>query len=339
MKIEFNLTFEDYLEWQGARLHPKKSKAAMIVALAGFLFLGLGYAILRSSPQSNDFFPGGFFIMFGLFISVGAIPVGILSARHKPERARAELSGEFERFFTDRRALEADETGWRFTYGTAVNARLWDDLTIMRDAARTLILADTFVWYSLPKSAFKKEDLEDFKGLCERAISSTGKLCTVSVISTKLGYASAMTVHNWHRRRWTMLGLYGLAFMGLFFIGLVIWDAAPPWIATPAVALLLGVLWSMQNIYYRRDFDDDYAGHSFHYADILKDAICFRTATVFSKAKYRRLLRILETKHSFLLYLTADYFYIVPKLGFSAEHLSQFRELLRSPGQCGTSSG
>jgi len=65
----FNLTFEDYFEWQSANLQRKQSNAGLIVAFAGFLSLGLGYTILRSSPERNDFLlSGGAFLFGGLLL-------------------------------------------------------------------------------------------------------------------------------------------------------------------------------------------------------------------------------------------------------------------------------
>ena len=135
MKVEFNLTFEDYVEWRRPNSPQKLSSAyvisspGIILALAGFLSLGLGYAILRSSPEKNDFFPGGILLFGGLLATFAAVPVGLLTTRPKPGKTRVDLLREFERFYGDRRSLEADETGWAFIYGAAINKRQWADLT------------------------------------------------------------------------------------------------------------------------------------------------------------------------------------------------------------------
>ena len=343
MKVEFNLTFEDFLEWRRPNSSQKPSNAyvisspGIILALAGFLSLGLGYAILRSSPEKSDFFPGGILFFGGLLATFAAIPVGLLTARPKPDKTRADLLHEFERFYGDRRSLEADETGWAFIYGAAINKRQWTDLTSVREAQRTLILTDLFAWYILPKSAFSIEQLQNFKSLCEKALIPPEKLWSVSMVSTKADYARAFVAHNWRKARGTVLGLYVLGLTSVLFVGFVLADTSFL-LAVFAVTLLTLVLSIAPQLYYRRKFDQDYYSHSFQNADILSDAICFRasyglsviTAWEIKKIAHRWIVDVHETKRSFMLYVAPKLFYIVPKAGFTSDQLERFRELLRS---------
>jgi YcxB-like protein len=339
MKIEFSLTFEDYVEWQSPNVPRKQSNVGIILALAGFLSLGLGYTILRSSPERNNFFPGGFFLLGGLLATVAAIPVGLLVARRRPEKTRADLRSEFERFHVDRRSVEADETGWAFTYGTAVNKRRWTDLAYMREAQRTLVLSDTFAWYVLPKSVFSMEHLQEFKGLCGRALIPE-KLWSVSMISRKADYVRAMVAHNWYKARWAVVGLYALGFVCALFVGLIIADRLFV-LGVFAITLLALLLYSAQQWYYSQKFEQQYIWHSFQSATVLKDAICFRTASGLSvitgseikKIRYRWISDVRETKRSFMLYVSPKVFYLLPKAEFTPDQLAQFRELLRTRSQ------
>jgi len=337
MKIEFNLTFEDYLEWRNPNLTRKPSNAGIIVALVGFLSLGLGYAVLRSAPERSDFFPGGVLLIGGLVTTLAAIPVGLLTGRPKPEKTRADLLAEFARLYGDRRSLEADETGWAFSYGTAVNKRDWTGLASIREAQRTLILTDLFAWYVLPKSVFSKEQLQEFKRLCEQALIPPEKLWSVSMVSTRADYARALVAHNWRKAPGTVLGLYVLGFISVLFIGFILADTSLL-LGVFAVTLLALLVGAAQQLYYRRKFDQHYSSHSFQNADILKDAICFRAsfglsvirASEIKKIAYRWISDIHETKRSFMLYVAPKVFYIVPKAGFTSDQLDQFREFLRA---------
>jgi hypothetical protein len=340
MKIEFDLTFEDYLEWRSPDPSRKQSNAGIILACAGFLSLALGYAILRSSPESNSFFPGGTFLIGGLLTTFVAVPVGLLAARRKPEKTRAELLSEFECFYVERRSLEADDTGWAFMYGTGVNKRQWADLAYMREAQRTFILSDAFAWYVLPKSAFSEEQVQEFKKLCEQALIPADKLLSVSMVTAGADYVRALITHNWRKMRGTVLGLYVLGLVSVFFIALIFADTSF-FLGIFAVPIFALLLITAQQLHYRKTFDRDYVLRSFQNADILKDAICFRATTELSvvttseikKIKYRWITDIQETKRSFMLYVAPKLFYIVPKAEFTSDQVEQFRELLRTRRQ------
>jgi len=319
MKIEFNLTFEDYLEWQSANLQRKQSNAGLIVAFAGFLFLGIGYTILRSSPERNDFLPGGAFLVGGLLTTIAAIPVWLLTTRLKPGKPRADLLSEFERFFADARSLEADDTGWAFACGTAINKRQWTDLLYMRESHRTLILSDAFASYVLPKLTLSNEQLQEFKGLCGRSLISPGKLWSVSMVSSRADYASAWIRHNWSEVRWAVVGLYTLGFVCALLIGLIVADRFFI-LGIVAFTLFTGLLYFVQQLYYGRKFEEHYSGHSFQEVDILKDALCLRAASGLSvttgseirKIRYGWLCDVRETKRSFMLYVSPKVFYVLP---------------------------
>src|SRR5258708_29997964 len=114
-----------------------------------------------------------------MLTTVAAIPVWLLMARRKPGKPRADLLSEFERFFAEKRFLEADDTGWAFAYGTAINKRQWSDLFHMRESHRTFILSDAFASYILPKSTLSKEQIQQFKGFCERSLIPPRQLWSV----------------------------------------------------------------------------------------------------------------------------------------------------------------
>jgi len=109
----------------------------------------------------------------------------------------------------------------------------------------------------LPKSAFSKEQLQDFKSLCEKALVPPEKLWSVSMVSTKGDYARAFVAHNWRKARGTVLGLYVLGLSSVLFVGFVLADASFR-LAVFAVTLLMLVLSVAQQLYYRRKFDQYY---------------------------------------------------------------------------------
>jgi hypothetical protein len=340
MKIEFNLAFEDYLEWQSTYFRRKRSNTSLIVALVGFLSFGLGYAILRSSPETNSFLPGGALLLVGLLTTVGAIPVWFLGSQRKPEKTRAYLLSEFDRFYAERRSWEADETGWIFTYGTAINKRQWAELLRVRESHRTFILADTFASYVLPKSTLSNEQQRELRGLLDRSLIQPRKLWSVSMISSSQDYARAMVIHNWSKVPWAVVSLYALGLVFALLMALILADRLVV-LGILAFVLFAGLLYFAQQWYYGRSFEVDYIRRTFQRVDILEDGVCFRadsglsvvTGSEIRKIRYRWISDIRETKRSFMLYVSPRVFYLIPKAGFTLDQLTQFQGFLRNREQ------
>jgi hypothetical protein len=337
MKIDFSLAFEDYFEWQSANLTQMRSGAGFIVALAGFLSITLGYTILRSAPERNDFFPGGLFLVGGLLTTFAAIPVWLLTARRKPAKTIPDLFSEFQRFYAGPRILEADEAGWVFTCGTATNKRQWTDLLYVRELSKTFFLSDAFATYILPKSAFSSEQLQEFKGFCERSLVPREKLWSVLMVSSKADYVKALIAHNWSKVRRTAVGLYILGLVCVLFVGLIVADRSFI-LGVTAFMVLVALLYWAQHLYYGREFDDRYIMHSFQQAHILKDGVSFHAAAGLSvitefeirKIPYSWISDVCETKCSFMVYVSPKVLYLLPKAGFAPDQLIQFRDLLQT---------
>jgi hypothetical protein len=325
------LTLDNFFEWQRSirrysEPEPNSvNKVSLNVAIIGFLLLAVGYGILRWSPDCAPKV-GGISLASGLLATLAAIPLGIFLGRQHTQKVKKTLRGYFERFYAGSRTFEADQSGWRFTFGDAENVRKWSELIWVFSSERTLVMADTFDYSVVPTSSFTKEDLARLKILCEQALVPVDKLATVSMFSGAREFIIAMSAHNWRKRRWKMLGLYTLGFVCISFAGLVISDAVV-WSSVPIIAALLCLLPISEAAVYKRRFDGQVP---FQYADISKEFICFRSSGEIRKIKYSWISDIGETKRSFRLYVSPNVFFLVPKAGFTPEQLLQFRGFLRS---------
>ncbi len=335
MKIEFALTLDDFLEWQDHRFHPSKSRTP-ISLIAGFLLIAFGYAVLRWHPEGGAF-TGGVALFLGLFATFPAAPMEFLLSfllrRRRAQKQRSSLQSEFERFYSEQRVLEADESGWRISVGSAENRRQWADLFSMAEGSRVLTLADSFASCPLRKSAFPDHELDSLRKLGRQALVPASPLFSVSVTPTPMEYASAMVAHDWHQRTATMLARYAAGLLAGCFVALVIADAWPG-LGLPTLLLLAILMPATERQYYRWRFPD-YRLRAFQAAMISKDSICFHTgtldaATEIRKISYRWISEVRETRHTLMLYVHPALFYMIPKASLRPAELAQLRQLLQN---------
>ncbi len=95
-----------------SRREKPKYRAAAIAALLGFSFIALGYTYLQVWPGTRT-------IIGGMFLASGLLATGlalVLAFFAKPKSSRPDiktLRGEYERSYSDKRAIDFDEIGWR----------------------------------------------------------------------------------------------------------------------------------------------------------------------------------------------------------------------------------
>src|SRR5215472_10552722 len=117
MKSEFVLTLDSYLEVAESRLVTQSRALAATAAFSGFGLFSLGYLLLHFWP---DWDPraGLVSLMAGLFLAFVAAVLAFFPRQVRTKKSEAVLRSEYERFFSDRRSFEFDESGWRYKSDT-----------------------------------------------------------------------------------------------------------------------------------------------------------------------------------------------------------------------------
>jgi hypothetical protein len=328
-RVPFTLSFENYLDWVGAHEKPRQQRVVGKTLTLGLALVCLGFLFARWSSNSAP--PAGALaLFFGLLLTLACLPLWFLLERRNPERMRAEQKKNFEAYFLDPRIFEFDESKWSLTYGGATNSRTWDDLTSFRDAGRTIILADTFVWYPLAGAAFAKEQRDRLKELCERALSAAPILFSVSMFCTPASFVRSMIAYRWGRRTRLMLSLYALGAVLAWLMALIFADAMN--VSALPIAFGLMLLMPLFEIAHdRKKFHSYYALYSFHTADVSEASICFRKPLELRRVRWNWLVDFFETPWEFQLYVSEEWFYLLPKAGLSPENLDRLRQLARQP--------
>lgn len=142
----------------------------------------------------------------------------------------------------------------------------------------------------------------------------------------------ALMRHNWFKHTGRMLFLYGFGLLWLLITGLLFLEGLSLQRLNP---LLLGCVFipPLVELAHHRSRYWSYWKRSFHDAEITKDGICFNQSTLRNvsecrKIRYEWIKEVVETKRFIMLYLAADYFYILPKVDWSSEQNTQLRQLL-----------
>lgn len=332
MKVEFQLTFEDYCAASGGPLATRGPDISTIVALVGFLSLAYGYFDLRSAPQSA---PPASFVALGLGILLPVLSVlAWIWRRSTPSKRKVEAARRslYERYDSGQRSFTADDLTWTFAIGSHVFQRSWADLTGAQDKNQRLIFSDVYDSHVLPKAALTADQQSFLDEQIQLALVPKEKLWSVAMIPSANEYAAAMAVHNWKSRTWRMLTAYGLGLAVVSFVAIVVGDA---WVGAgpPALTLFLICMPFVELRHYRKLFDA-YLDRSFQSVDILNDRMCFNTGglhnhTEMRMIKYHWVAMVRETRRVFLVYTRPGLFFLIPKAGFKPVQVEEFRRLLR----------
>jgi hypothetical protein len=340
MKIEFTLTFDNYLEYQNYRLQQRVSTLPGVVALLGFGLVAIGYILLR---QGCEGVVAGMVLFAGLATAAASVPIAIsASFLQRQDRKRLEglLRREFDWARSGPRVFGADESGWRFSYKQAEDVRTWADLSWFRDEKQTFLMADDLVVYMVPKSALIPEELEQLRDFCVRSLSAVrekgqaGETCSIPMALTMGDVRAAAFSHNWHKQLRKRLILYGVGLLAVAFVWLVLTDAWPL-LRLPAAFLLPLLLPSTEALYYSIQFQKGRWTNPFQVATVSSDALCLYTGTLQAttamfKVTPSRIFEVRETNRAFMIYGLPDLFYIIPKSAIPRDKLREIRDLFFS---------
>lgn len=196
LRVESTLKLENYLDWARSINAPARPSFVKKTLTLSLLLVSLGFLFARWS--TNDAPPAGAIaVVVGFLLTLFSVPIWFLFERPRAEKEELHLRGSFERFYQQPRQLEFDESGWSFKYGAAVNSRLWEDLVSFADYGRTIVLADTFVYYPLAAGAFTGEQRKLLKDLCEKSLLPEPKVMSVSTFASRASYVRSMLVFRW----------------------------------------------------------------------------------------------------------------------------------------------
>lgn len=332
MRIEFSLSADNYVESRKTEPAQLESRVAGVIAFFGLICLCIGYSILRNYPDCAEL-TGGIAIAAAFVLPLVAVGLWVVSTLHKPEKTNSTLRSTFERFLVGARTFEADDSGWKFSFGQSQASYAWADLVLMTTGKNTLIFYEISRGFLLPKEAASEDEIVYIRELCWKAVAPAQIIFSVPIVPTEAEYSGTMRLHNWTKRYWMMLALYGMGLITLCLIAPIVTDYFPG-LPRPYLLLLLLLLPLGERFYYRRKFS--VLRNRFHQrAEIGPDRICLATGSLRNKTEMRKILyrwiyEIRETRQAFMLYLSPTSFYIVPKAPFKQEEVPQFRNLLQS---------
>jgi hypothetical protein len=330
IKTEFILTFEDYLDWRS--ISQKRSpRAPVITSLCGLILVVIGYIVLRPAPGGATAAFGGICLGGGLLIAALSVFLWLFLKR-KPHGAKRKEQSTFKRFYRERRVFEADDSGWKYSFGTQENSRQWKDLFGLVRRGQILVFIDTHASHPVPTSALTADQSRALELLVKERIHSE-KIFSVGMVATQRDFIAAVAKHNWSNRTAWMIFLYGCGLFTLAFLGMVIADSSQtplsPWFYASVLILPLIEFARYQSSYLT------YTSLSFQDADILDHGICFNLGTLHEiresrNIRYEWFETAVETKRTFMLYFGKDNFYLVPKTDLTSEQLTKFRQLLKA---------
>jgi hypothetical protein len=329
-RIEYSLSFENYLEMTSSRREKPKYTPAVISALLGFSFIALGYTYLQIWPETRTFI-GGMFLASGLLATSLAF---VLAFFAKPKSSRPDtktLRAEFERWHADKRAIEFDENGWRLFWCEGEDLRPWSCLRAIHDQKTLLVLSTQTTHYWLPKASLEQSDqINNIRTLAEAALTNRELLFSVRMRPSAAVFVMANFSHNWRRNYKTSILCYGTAILLTYWLLFADWNSTPP--STPWLLVLVPFFFILcEGFYYLRNYFFGEWSKSPQNVEVRSDCLCYKTESVHRIAKYRDLEKVNEIPSAFLLYFEAKTFHLIPKKGFSEGQILQFRKLLSNP--------
>jgi hypothetical protein len=326
-RVEYTLSFENYLEMTQGRRQAPRIRSSLIFVATGFCLLVAGYGWLQVMPNTWSIV-GGLLLGFGLLATVLAGVLGILTKPRDSRPKTTTLRREHQQHYSDRRAIEFDENGWRLFWYEGEDLRPWSCLRAIHDQKTLLILATETTYYWLPKADLQRENqLENLKHLAEAALDQHHKLFSIPLRPSLAVYVAAWTVHHW-RRQYKGL-LLGCAALTLFFYWIYFGNDADhsshsPWLVllSPLLVLFFEALWYVGNFYFAKWADAP------REIAVMSDGIAYRGPVTQQLALFRRLVGFHEFPWGFHLYFDAKTFHLIPKKHFSPDQLERFRGLL-----------
>jgi len=327
LKVEYTLSFEDYLEMTANRRVQPDYVVAILFAVIGFFLLACGGLWLHFWPGHAPFI-GFTLVASGVLMTFVALPMAAFAKQRPVPPDKCALKKEFVRYSSEPRTLEFDEQGWKVRWHDGDDVRPWPALKAIHNLKSLLVLSTETTPYWLPKAALKREgQLERLWDQAKAALRSGNLLFTVPACPSAFSYAAAMLAHNLRRARTTRLIAYCTVMLMVYWFGFSNPEypkAGPIWL----ILLVPVVLALFEGLYYVRGYFQTYRRKVSPRAEIMSDGIGYETDTVSWIVKYRRFTEVREIPGALLLYINPQTFYLLSKRGFSKEQLGRFKELL-----------
>jgi hypothetical protein len=329
VRVEYTLSFENYLEMTSSRREKKNFKAAAISAVLGFSCITAGYLLLKLRLE-GQFFPGGLLLATGLLLTFLAMILGVLA---KPRASRPDknvLRREYDSFHADKRAIEFDEKGWRLFWYEGEDVRPWSCLRQVYDLDTLLVFGTETTYYWLPKAVLERNgQLDQLKALAESYLTNRQQLFQVPLRPSAVVSVMAQLFHRWRHQRTARLLCYAASLLIAYWIFILGPNDLPresSWLLAFVPLLLI----SCEALFYLvKHLSEDWSAASPN-AEIMADCIAYKTNTLRWIVEYRRVVEFLEIPGAFLLYFDVNSYYLIPKQGFTEERVAQFRETVRN---------
>jgi YcxB-like protein len=329
-RIEYQLSFENYLEMTASRQTAPRYRAALVAAFLGATLIAAGYIYLRQSPPEGFTYIGGILLATGLLSTALAMLLGLLAKPKSRKTPKTTLQHEYENHFCDKKAIEFDEQGWRVFWYQGEDVRQWSNVTAIHNLKTLLVLATETTYYWFPKSALEPDGhLDRLKALAEQAIGKHVVLFRIPMRPSPVVFVAANLIHNWRRHVKTLPLCYFAAILVIYWVVFANRDnlgAPPVWLLglAPLLFVFCECMYYLLN-YLRADWEN-----SANEVEIMTDYIGYRSGTVHWICKYRALENVREVPEAFQLYFEPDRFHLIPKRGFTQNQSLQFRQVLLS---------
>jgi YcxB-like protein len=328
-RIEYTLSFENYLEMTRFRHEKPRYTSAIVFALAGFSFMATGYIYLRIWPDTWPII-GGILLSLGFLAAFLAMPLAFLAKPKSSRQNTATLRGEYDRYHSDKRAIDFDVNGWRVLWYEGEDVRPWSRVKGIHNLKTLLVLSTETTHYWLPKAALEQDGhFAQIKALAETALRNRESLFTVPMRPSSLVYVEARLFHDWRLRFGANLLCYAVATLVVYWIAFSNSDNTSPYSLWP-LAFVPVLLLSCHGLYHLRNYFFANWSEAAREAEIMSDCVGYKTDTVQWIAEYRSAKELREVPGAFLLYFAPHSFHLIPKRGFSSQQIVTFRNLLAS---------
>ena len=257
-----------------------------------------------------------------------AVPLAFFARTRTSSPNMAALQGQYDRFHSDKRAIDSDEESWQVFWYEGEDVRPWPCLRAVHELRTLLVLTTETTNYWLPKAALERGgQLNAVKALAESAFKKHEMLFPVPLRPSAAVFVAARIFNHWRFQFKSFLLWYSAATLVLYWVLFSNREGAlpySPWFLclAPALFFCCDILYQVQNYYFAN------WAEAAPEAEIMSDCVGYRTATVRWIGMYRRLLKCRELPGAFLLYFEPKGYYLIPKRGFSNEQILQFRKLV-----------
>jgi hypothetical protein len=326
--VNYQLSFENYLEMNASRREVPSYRAALIAALLGLALILGGYFYLRIPPPDEWSYVGGILLASGLLSEFVAMILGLMARPKSSKPSLKTLRREYGLYATDERAVEFDEKGWRVRWYEGDDVRPWTSLRAVHDLKSLVVLSTIGTHYWLPKAALEVDgNLAQIKSLATSTLESRGILFTVPIKPSAVTWVLANLIHSWRRNLRANLLVATALGLVLYWVLLADWT---PFSAHPHWLLVLVPVFSLacESLYFLQGYYSAKWGEAAQEARIMEDCIGYKTATINWIHEFRTLIEWREIPGTFMLYFQSNQFHFVPKKRLSISQIEQFRILL-----------